>query len=96
MAYTLVWGDDAKENYHAIAIYLLDEFGFAVADRFTDMVGEKLRILESSPFIGRRLTALPSVRKLPLESYNILYYSIVGREVCLLNILDSRRGDQLN
>jgi plasmid stabilization system protein ParE len=95
MAYTIAWGDDAKENYRAIAIYLLDEFGFDVADRFTDMVGDKLRILEHSPFIGRRLTALPSVRKLPLESYNTLYYSIVGQQVCLLNILDSRRGDQL-
>lgn len=96
MDYTIVWGDDAKENYRAIAIYLLDEFGFAVADRFTDIIGEKLKILEHSPFIGRRLTALSGVRKLPIESYNILYYSVVGQQVCLLNILDSRRGDQPN
>ncbi len=95
MDYTIVWSDDAKENYRSIAIYLLDEFGFIVADRFTDMMGEKLRILGHSPFIGRRLTALPSVRKLPIEPYNILYYSVIGQQVCLLNILDSRRGDQL-
>lgn len=60
------------------------------------MVNDKLRILEHSPFIGRRLSALPGVRKLPIGPYNILYYSVIEQQVCIINMLDSRRGNQLS
>ena len=95
MAYTIVWGDEAKENYRAITLHLLDKFNFDVADRFTDTVADKLLILEHSPFIGRRLAGLPGVRKLPIQPYNMLYYAVVGQQVCILNILDSRRANSL-
>ena len=92
MAHQVVWTDDAKANYRAITEYLLDAFSFEVADRFTDLIADKLRILEQMPFIGRRLDSLTSVRKLPLQPYNVIYYTIVGEQVIILNILDSRRG----
>lgn len=94
MDYTIVWSDDAKENYRTITLYLLDTFGFNVADRFTDIVADKLRILEKMPFIGRRLDTLTAVRKLPLQPYNMVYYLVVGQQVIVLNILDSRRNPQ--
>lgn len=92
MDYTIVWSDEAKENYRFIALYLLDVFGFAVADRFTDTINNKLRILETMPFIGRRLDSLTAVRKLPLQPYNMIYYAVVDRQVIILNILDSRQS----
>ncbi|GAB2529008.1 type II toxin-antitoxin system RelE/ParE family toxin [Spirosoma aerophilum] len=52
MDYTIVWADEAKENYRQIALYLLDAFGFMIADRFTDTINGKLHILETMPFIG--------------------------------------------
>ena len=91
MAYQIVWADDAKANYRTITVYLLDAFTFDVADRFTDLIANKLRILEQMPFIGRRLDDMTSVRKLPLQPYNIIYYAVVGDQVIILNILDSRR-----
>ena len=91
MDYQIVWGEDAKENYRTLTLYLLDTFGFSLADKFTDTIAEKLWILEHSPFIGRKLLSLPSVRKLPIQPYNTLYYSVIGKQVCILNILDSRR-----
>ncbi|PRY24808.1 plasmid stabilization system protein ParE [Spirosoma oryzae] len=91
MDHAIVWTEDAQENYRQIAIYLLDAYGFDTADAFTDTVNAKLRILEKSPFIGRRLDALPSVRKLPVQPYNMVYYAIAERQVIILNILDSRR-----
>ena len=71
--------------------YLLDTFGFETADRFTDAVNEKVARLERSPFIGQRLDGLTAVRRLPLPPHNVLYYSVVGRRITLLNILDGRR-----
>ncbi len=91
MDHAIVWTEDAQENYRQIAIYLLDAYGFDTADAFTDTVNAKLRILEKSPFIGRRLDALPSVRKLPVQPYNMVYYATAERQVIILNILDSRR-----
>lgn len=90
MDYTIVWSDAAKENYRHIALYLLDAFGFGIADRFTDTINNKLRILETMPFIGRQLDTLTAVRKLPLQPYNMIYYAVVERQVIILNILDSR------
>ncbi len=95
MDYALVWTEDAQENYRQTAIYLLDAYEFNTADRFTDTVNAQLRILEKSPFIGRRLDALPSVRKLPIQPYNIVYYAIAERQVVILNSLDSRRYPSL-
>jgi len=92
MDYTIVWSEEAKENYRLIALYLLDAFGFAVADRFTDTIGDKLKILEKMPFIGRRLEGLSAVRKLPLQPYNMIYYTVAERQVIILNLLDNRQG----
>ena len=92
MDYPIVWSEEAKENYRLIALYLLDAFGFTVADRFTDTINDKLRILEKMPFIGRQLDSLTAVRKLPLQPYNMIYYAVIAQQVIILNILDSRRG----
>jgi plasmid stabilization system protein ParE len=91
MDYEVVWADDAKENYRQVARYLLDAFGFGTADRFTDPVNEKVARLEQSPFLGQRLDGLTAVRRLPLPPYNVLYSSVVGRRITLLNILDGRK-----
>lgn len=92
MDYTIVWSDEAKENYRLIALYLLDAFGFTVADRFTDTIDDKLRILEKMPFIRRRLDSLTAVRKLPLQPHNMIYYTVSAQEIIILNILDGRQG----
>lgn len=92
MDYAIVWTEEAKENYRIIALYLLDAFGFTTADRFTDTINNKLRILEKMPFIGRQLDKLTAVRKLPLQPYNMIYYAVVERQVIILNILDSRQS----
>jgi len=91
MDYEIVWSDDEKGSYRHIAEYLLDVFGFAVADKFTDTIADKLKILEKMPLIGRRLDRLTAVRKLPLRPHNMVYHTVVINQVVILNILDSRR-----
>jgi plasmid stabilization system protein ParE len=95
MAYQVIWTDEAKENYRQLAVYLLDTFGFEVADRFTDIINDKLRILETMPLIGRQLRGLNAIRKLPIQPHNVVYYSVVERNVVIINILDSRSRDAL-
>jgi plasmid stabilization system protein ParE len=91
MDYEIVWADEAKENYRIIALYLLDAFDFTVADRFTDTINDKVRTLSKMPFIGRQLEALTAIRKWPLQPYNMIYYTVVARQVIILNVLDNRQ-----
>ncbi|MBC7572192.1 MAG: type II toxin-antitoxin system RelE/ParE family toxin [Spirosoma sp.] len=93
MAYTIAWGQEAEENYHAIISYLLDVYSFDVADRFTESIMAKVTLLEHSPFIGQKLKSLPGVRKSVIQPHTTLYYSIIQEQICILNVLDSRRGD---
>ncbi len=92
MDYAIVWSDEAKENYRSIVLYLLDAFGFAIADRVTDTIDEKLRLLATMLFIGQQLEKLTAVRKWPLQPYNMIYYTVAGQQLIILNILDSRQA----
>jgi len=69
----------------------LDHYDFKVADRFTDNVASKMSLLENTPFIGRTLENLTSVRKFPVEPYTMIYYLVTNGEVIILNLLDTRR-----
>jgi len=70
----------------------LDHYDFKVADRFTDNVASKMSLLENTPFIGRTLENLTSVRKFPVEPYTMIYYLVTNGEVIILNLLDTRRS----
>lgn len=92
MAYQIKWTEAAREDYRAIASHLLDHYDFKVADRFTDNVASKMALLENTPFIGRTLENLTSVRKFPVEPYTMIYYLVTNGEVIILNLLDTRRS----
>lgn len=92
MDYEIEWTEDAREDYRAIASHLLDHYGFEVANRFTDTVAHKIGLLEKTPFIGRKLESLPSIRKFPAEPYTMIYYLVAGGRVIILNLLDTRRS----
>lgn len=62
MDYQIEWTEEAREDYRAVASHLLDHYDFKVADRFTDNVASKMLLLEKTPFIGRKLENLTSVR----------------------------------
>lgn len=92
MDYDIEWTEEAREDYRTVTSYLLDVYDFEVADRFTDTVANKMLLLEKTPYIGRKLKDLSSVRKFPVEPYTMLYYTVINRKVIILNLLDMRRS----
>ena len=47
------------------------------ADRFLDLISEKLEILSHSPLMGRlRGDIVPSIRSFPVQNYIIYYYPL--------------------
>ena len=91
MAFKISWTDNAKENIKDITNYLLDDWNFEVAEKFTDNLIEQTLRLEKMPFLGKEHSELDAVRKLPVLPHNILFYTILREEIIILNVLDSRK-----
>jgi plasmid stabilization system protein ParE len=94
MAFKVEWTDNAKENIRDITSYLLDNWSFEIAEKFTDNLIEQTLRLERMPFLGKEHSELGAVRKLPIPPHNILYYTILSNQIIVLNILDSRKQKQ--
>ena len=53
MAFKISWTDNAKENIKDITNYLLDDWNFEVAEKFTDNLIDQTLRLEKMPFLGK-------------------------------------------
>jgi addiction module RelE/StbE family toxin len=91
MAFKIEWTDNAKEDIRDITSYLLNNWSFEVAEKFTDNLIEQTMRLEKMPFLGKEHSELDAVRKLPISPHNILFYTIFNDIIIVLNILDSRK-----
>ncbi len=90
-AQTVIWHPEAREDYREIIDYLLDEWSFEVADKFTDQIDEVVRMVEKHPNIGMRVGRLRSVRKIAVPPHYFLYYVFFQNQLLIFNILDNRR-----
>lgn len=92
MAYTLIWSDDAQENIRAIISYLLDFWGDAVAEQFSERLVRAGRQIEQMPYSGMRHRQLSAVRELRIQPYHTLFYTVVEskKEIFVLNVNDQR------
>ena len=76
--------------------YLVNEWGFSVADAFYDKIFLKLSILQQQPFIGKVSKKQPAIRRLLLGKYNIIYYRIDGDTIVVTNLLNAKRNPKHN
>lgn len=91
MALEVIWGDEAREDFRDIASFLLDAWGDEAARRFAGQVEKKATTLASMPYIGKRHEVLRAVRSIPVEPYHLLYYTVRGQTLHILNLVDNRR-----
>lgn len=91
MAYEIVWSDDAKEDYRDITYYLLDNYSFEVAERFTETLFEKVKLFEQNPRIRVSSRRLSSLRKIIVTPQTALYYTIGGNQITIINLVDTRQ-----
>ena len=90
MEYEIVWSDEIVENIRDINNYLLDEWGFLVADKFADKLIKAVEIIKSNPYIGRKHDELPAVRQFLITNQNLLCYTVNKNIITALNLTDSR------
>jgi plasmid stabilization system protein ParE len=66
-------------------------WGDEAARRFVEQVEKKVATLASMPFIGKRHEVIRAVRSIPVEPYHLLYYTVRGQTLHVLNLIDNRR-----
>ncbi|WP_439558372.1 type II toxin-antitoxin system RelE/ParE family toxin [Dyadobacter sp.] len=92
MAYEIKWTADARRDYTEIISYLYDQWGFEIADEFTDKLKHQLDLLSKYPFLGKKHRAFSSVHEFVLGRHQTLYYTVFDNTVLLMNIRDNRRS----
>ncbi|MDZ7897594.1 MAG: type II toxin-antitoxin system RelE/ParE family toxin [Arcicella sp.] len=90
MEYQVIWSDEIVEDIRNINNYLLDEWGFLVADKFADKLVHGLEIIKANPHIGRKHNHLSAVRQLLITPHNLLCYTVKNNIITALNLTDSR------
>jgi hypothetical protein len=61
---------------------------YKAADDFEELIQERLQTLVGEPMIGMASSKNKAVRYIVLTKHNKLYYTIVGKAIIVLNILD--------
>jgi plasmid stabilization system protein ParE len=80
-----------EKIFYEIVNYLMDNWSFEVADKFTDDVEEILNQITEQPFSGPRIMRVRSLRKIPLKPHYSLLYSILDDIIYIMNIVDNRQ-----
>ena len=93
MAHTVIWSEKAQQQINQIINYLLDNWSFEIADKFSDQMTKASEQLAQFPFSGKENEILSSLRELYVKPYHKLYYTVMdGRqEVYILNVIDTRQ-----
>jgi plasmid stabilization system protein ParE len=88
------WLEAAQDDFRQIANYLLDEWSFVVAEKFTDEIDKCIERIKANPEIGRQTKRLTSIRKIKIKPYHTLHYCRMGKEIWVLNITDDRQENR--
>nr|MCU0342100.1 type II toxin-antitoxin system RelE/ParE family toxin [Spirosomataceae bacterium] len=86
MAKKIIWHPEAKEDFRSIIDYLLENWSFEVADRFTDSVDKTQELLQLHTHLGARVGRLRSIRKIAIPPFYTLYYTFLNGEIWILNL----------
>lgn len=90
MEFEIVWSNEIIEDIRDINDYLLNEWGFLVADKFADKLVDSIEIVKLHPHIGRTHNSLPAVRELLIPPHNLLSYTVNKNIITTLSLTDSR------
>jgi plasmid stabilization system protein ParE len=90
MEYEIIWSLQIQEEIKDINDYLLEEWGFLIANKFADKLIDTVENLKFHPHIGKRHSEVSAVRQILIPPHNLLYYTVNKNIITALNLVDSR------
>jgi len=91
MAYEVAWTDNINEDIDDILSYLESVASHKVAEKFLNELREKVSILTKFPESGRQSQKDETVRSLLFRKHYWVFYTIIGQEIIMLDIFDTRQ-----
>jgi addiction module RelE/StbE family toxin len=91
----IIWKPKALNELREIQIYIKQEFGKNVLDKFLNDLFEKTLKLEAQPFAGRQ-TIVKNVRRMKIYKKTTLFYKIQKDDIVILKISDVRENPDKN
>ncbi len=85
MVYTIVFKQRFKSKLEKVLLYVENEFGLLVSQKFAQQIARKLTTLEQQPFIGRRSATFKNIRSIAASRQNCIYYRVEKRKIIILN-----------
>ncbi len=96
MAYQVIISDEVFSALNAVVLYLENKWSKKDAENFLLVFYKKVDMIAENPFIGRKITKNPAVRKLLITKHNMLYYEVTGNQLALLTIFFTAQNPDKN
>lgn len=96
MALKIVWTEPVLQDVKAIVDYIENEWSETLADKFIELLKDRIEVLSNHPFMGMASKKYSFVRSVKLSKHNKLYYRIDKGTLVLLSIFDTRQHPDKN
>ena len=91
MAKKIKWNDRALNTFHAVAVYLEEEYSTQTSEKFVQTVFTKIEALQKYPTIGRKAPNRKTIRFVLVEKHYRLYYRVSGATLVICSLFDTRQ-----
>ncbi len=90
MVYEIIFKKRFRNKLEKVFVYIENEFGYLVAEKFAQQLDKKFKTLQQQPFIGRKSVSFSNIRSIPAGKQNRIYYRIERNRIVVLNMYDTR------
>lgn len=90
MVYKVIFKKRCRNKLEKLLIYIENELGLLVAQKFAVQFQKKINMLQQHPFVGKQCITIPQVRSIHVGKYNRLYYKLEASKIIVVNMYDTR------
>jgi len=94
MKYKIRWTKSAEKSLDEILDYIIENDGLNIGYKIYEKIKSKVKLLNVSPFQGRKVNELKSIKKnyyeIIIKPWRIIY-TVEDEKIFVLLVIDSRR-----
>jgi plasmid stabilization system protein ParE len=94
MVYEVVYTPQFENDFVELMDYLVENWSENVAKQFGNELDDLIQTLCKMPFIGKKSLQNPLVRGITVTDKNILYYSVMDKQIMLISLIDTRQNNK--
>jgi plasmid stabilization system protein ParE len=88
----IVWTAQARANLEEVYLYLLDNFGTQVVDKFLNDIEKKTLLIQKMPSLYPQIPDFEGVSRCLVNKNVSLYYKVLELKISIIALVDNRRN----